>query len=187
MLKFLRKSLVIFLSTGILFLGLHFILYTSSDVFSDKQQLSPPLAKELTSLAVQALQSDDVPISAILLYGRKIIGRGYNTVLRDTNAGGHAEINAISDAIKKYGRKEFSLLDRDSLKLITTYEPCIMCRGAILEYNIRNVQYLKAKTTWHWMKEDLRTDRFLWNRLNIEPERLQDSLFELHPGYKKDN
>ena len=186
MLKFLRKFLVVAFVSLALFFGGHFILYKTSHVFSDKEKLSSSLSKELTTLAIQALKSEDVPISSVLLYGRKIIGRGYNTVLRDTNAGGHAEINAISDALKKYSRRDFSLLERDSLLLISTFEPCIMCRGAILEYNIRNVKYLKAKTTWHWMKEDLRSDRFLWNRMNIERERLQDSLFELHPGYKKE-
>jgi len=142
--------------------------------------MADTLSRELEALGEQALQSNDVPVSAVLLYGSQVIGSGFNTVLRDGNAGGHAEINAISDAIHRMGVKRFSALNRDSLQLITSFEPCLMCRGAILEYRIDHVSFLKAKPIWYLAKEDLRSLRYEFRRRKLEPEGLQDSLFLRH-------
>ncbi|HXD93649.1 MAG TPA: deaminase, partial [Bacteroidia bacterium] len=65
---------------------------------------------------------------------------------RDTNIGGHAEINAISNTIKNIGTQNFNQLNRDSLILITTFEPCLMCRGAIIENRIKHIEFIKEKT-----------------------------------------
>jgi tRNA(Arg) A34 adenosine deaminase TadA len=169
-----------------LLFGFQITTYKSASLFHEKMTLDDALIQELRSGATTALQSNDAPIASLLLYGNNIIGRGYNTVLRDTNPGGHAEINAISNALRKYSRKDFSLLNRDSLLLISTYEPCLMCRGAILEYNIKHVQFLKGKSLTHWLKEDYRLYRYQWKRIQVEPETLQDSLLHLHPGYNGD-
>lgn len=143
--------------------------------------LEDTLSRDLFALGEQALLSNDVPVSAVLLYGPDVIGSGYNTVLRDGNAGGHAEINAISDAIHRIGLKRFSTLNRDSLLLISSFEPCLMCRGAILEYRIDRINFLKAKSIWHLVKQDLRSLRYEFRRRKLEPEGLQDSLFVRHP------
>jgi tRNA(Arg) A34 adenosine deaminase TadA len=147
---------------------------------SDKD-IPPDLVSQLTYLGLQALKSRDVPVAALLLYGDSIIGEGYNTVLRDNNAGGHAEINAISDALHRRGATAFSKLDRDSLLLISTFEPCSMCLGAILEYRVHHVRYLKAKPFLYLFQEELRA---LLYRLRLQesgPESVQDSLFSFHP------
>ncbi len=168
-----------------LLFGFQVATYKSTSLFRDDIALSDSTVNELRALATTALQSNDAPIAALILYKDKIIGRGYNTVLRDTTAGGHAEINALSDALRTFSRTDFSLLDRDSLFLISTYEPCLMCRGAILEYNIKHVQFLKEKSILHWVKEEYRSYRYQWKRIKVEPEELQDSLFRLHPDYKE--
>jgi tRNA(Arg) A34 adenosine deaminase TadA len=64
-----------------------------------KLTLDAVLIERLVSLGKKALDSNDVPIAALLLSNGEVIGEGFNTVLRDGNAGGHAEINAISSAI----------------------------------------------------------------------------------------
>ncbi|TAK67429.1 MAG: hypothetical protein EPO24_00480, partial [Bacteroidetes bacterium] len=69
------------------------------------------------------------------------------------------------------------------LTLISTYEPCAMCRGAILEYNIKQIQFLKAKSIWELLKEDLRAYRYQVKRIHAGNDDIQDSLFYLHPGY----
>lgn len=166
-----------------LLLGFQIVTYKSASLFRNEIILPDSIVQELSTLAFISLQSKDAPISSIILYNNRIIGRGFNTVLRDFTAGGHAEINAISDALHRISRKEFSTLNRDSLLLISTYEPCFMCRGAILEYNIRQVQFLKDKSVLHWLKEDFRSYRYQWQRIQVEPETLQDSLFHLHPDY----
>lgn len=133
--------------------------------------------------AATSLKTLDVPVGSVLIYNGYIIGEGFNTVLRDTNTGGHAEINALNNAIKKLGFTAFNKLNRDSLFLITTYEPCMMCRGAIIEYNIRHVLFLKDKGLLHWLKNDAKQFRYEWYKTQTVGEFSQDSLFMLHPRY----
>jgi tRNA(Arg) A34 adenosine deaminase TadA len=131
-----------------------------------------------------AMASADLPSAAVVVYGHTIIGRGYNTVRRDTAAGGHAEINAISDALRNVGFDHFWKLRRDSLALVTMLEPCPMCRGAIVQYDIRVVRILKAKNPFTLMGEDLNLYRYYWDRLFTGPEELVDSLlreYHAHP------
>ncbi|MBK8340910.1 MAG: nucleoside deaminase [Flavobacteriales bacterium] len=87
----------------------------------------------LANLGKEAISSGDVPVAALLLYNDDVIGRGYNTVRRDGNAGGHAEVNAISDAFRSLGWERFERLDRDRMVLLTTFEPCAMCKGLICQ------------------------------------------------------
>jgi len=145
--------------------------------------IAAEIADSLRSLGLRALASNDVPVAAVVLYGDEIIGKGHNTVHRDSSAGGHAEIEAISGALARVGVEGFKRLNRDSLVLITTFEPCLMCRGAILEYNIKEVIFLKGKPVLHWLREDLRSFRYSWTRKQGGDETLQDSLFRQHPLY----
>jgi tRNA(Arg) A34 adenosine deaminase TadA len=139
----------------------------------------------LVALADSALTSRDVPVAAVVLYGDSVIGRGFNTVVRDGNAGGHAEINAISSGFRGRGEKAFRALNRDSLVLVTTLEPCPMCRGAITGYGIRKVRILKPKPLMMLVREDLRMVRYYFERRLSGPEGLQDSLLHRHPDYRE--
>jgi tRNA(Arg) A34 adenosine deaminase TadA len=138
---------------------------------------------ELFELGKKSLKSLDVPVASVIIYNDSIIGRGYNTVLRDTSAGGHSEINAISDAIKHLGIKKFNELNRDSLILISTFEPCMMCMGAIELYKIKHVFFLKGKSPFLWVKNSFGDLLYEKNKQKTGPEILQDSLFRLHPYY----
>ncbi len=149
------------------------------------RQQTHRIVRELEALGDSALVSRDVPVAAILLYGDSVIGSGFNTVKAAGNAGGHAEINAISAALRRLGETEFAKLDRDSLVLVTTYEPCPMCRGAIVLYNIRRVDILKRKPPTTLVREDMRILRYYWQREISGPEALQDSLFQKHPDYRR--
>ena len=159
--------------------------YTRWFFFDGDEPLEAGHLRLIRNEGVAALQSRDVPVGSILLFGDEVIGVGHNTVYRDSNAGGHAEINAISDAMRKIGIERFVHLNRDSLLLITTYEPCLMCRGAILEWNIRHVEFLKGKDLLHWLREDYRTLRYQWLRTKRAPGEMQDTLFRMHPGGKR--
>jgi tRNA(Arg) A34 adenosine deaminase TadA len=148
------------------------------------KNLNTTQLQSLIENASQSLKSQDVPVGALLIYEDSILSTGYNTVYRDSNAGGHAEINAISNAVRKIGFSSFSKLDRNKLVLVSTFEPCMMCRGAIIEYNIRNVYFLKGKGLFHWLKNDMKQLRYEWNKSHADGEESQDSLFLLHPKYK---
>jgi tRNA(adenine34) deaminase len=79
------------------------------------------------SEARKALESEDVPVGAVIVSNGKIISRAYNQVEKKNNALAHAELLAIDKAIKKIGYKH--LLD---CEIYTTLEPCPMCAGAIV-------------------------------------------------------
>jgi len=143
---------------------------------------------EIISQASKALNSLDVPVGSLVVYSGSIIGEGYNTVKSDTNIAGHAEINAINDAVQKIGLNQFNELDRNKLILISTLEPCEMCKGAIIHYNIKHVYFMKDKSPLHWNKKQLKSLRYEWYKRKIDGEQLQDSLFLLHrkdPGKRE--
>lgn len=137
----------------------------------------------LLELAERSLESSDVPVGALLLYKGAIIGEGFNTVLRNGKAGEHAEINAISGAIKDIGMEAFMKLERGSLLLVTTFEPCLMCSGAFINYNIHNVFFMKEKNFLYTFREEAIFLRYLMRRKQIKSGNEQDVLFEKHPAY----
>jgi tRNA(Arg) A34 adenosine deaminase TadA len=136
----------------------------------------PGVQEVLRAGGDSAMVSADLPSAAVVVYGHTIIGKGYNTVHRDTAAGGHAEINAISDALRNVGFDHFWKLRRDSLAIVSMFEPCPMCRGAIVQYNIRLVRILRAKNPITLMGEDLDLYRYYWDRVFTGPDGLVDSL-----------
>jgi len=158
-----------------------------------KQPVTLPLhvMERLVVLAKRSLESLDVPIAAVLLYGDEIIGEGYNTVLRNSHAGEHAEINAISDAMKRSGNEEFSKLDRSRLILISTFEPCLMCIGACLNHQIRTVYYVQPKEWNEIVNERKGLLLHYLRRKHVQNSGQQIDLFRLHPdfpsqkGYRK--
>jgi tRNA(Arg) A34 adenosine deaminase TadA len=148
-------------------------------------ELNSELLERLLTLAKKSLETMDVPVGALLLYNQTAIGEGYNTVLRDQSAGGHAEINAISSAIASMGHEKFSSLDRKNLVLISTFEPCLMCVGACINYNIPTVYYLEEKDAVYFLEERKLYARYLFRRTRIRNCGEQIALFNLHPKYPK--
>ena len=93
--------------------------------------------KELYKLAVKSAKIDDVPVSAIVIYKDKIIGKGYNNRQYRKNVLGHAEANAIKQAEKHI--KDWRL---NECILITTLKPCNMCAEIINSSRISEVYYI---------------------------------------------
>jgi len=174
---FIFVSIIFFLVIAV------FTLRTQFYQIGSKKKLIDQYKRELDAIGQTALKSQDVPISAILIYNFEIIGRGHNTVIRDSEAGGHAIINAISDAIKNIGLETFNYLSRDSIKIITTYEPCEMCKGAMIEYRIKQIEFLKPKPLTYWLENQYSELGYEYSKKKLEGSELQDSLFRLHPAY----
>jgi len=137
----------------------------------------------LTELGQQALLTKDIPVAALLVYKGEVIGRGFNTVKRDGDAGGHAEINAIGQALARLGAEDFAALDRKELELITTFEPCPMCQGALAMWDVQKVRFLRAKTISRQWQLELHRLRHLRSRTQASPTELQEQLFLKHPDY----
>jgi tRNA(adenine34) deaminase len=86
--------------------------------------------------AKKAAQKGEVPVGAVVVKDKKVIGRGHNLTERKQSALVHAEMAALAKAAKKL--KSWRLNDCD---LYVTLEPCTMCAGAIVLSRIRNLVY----------------------------------------------
>ena len=177
------KSIAILLIVVFLLL----LLWPLTGRTNERAEISLALKDTLTSLAAVAARNGDVPIATVLLYNNIIIGAASSTVISENNAGGHAEINAISEAFKNVGFKEFKDLDRSKLVLVTTFEPCGMCRSAIVEYSIHNLRIIKYKPLKNHWKSWLQNLRVYWNSWPAGESSTQDSLFELNVNSYKAN
>ncbi len=91
----------------------------------------------LYKLAQKAAKNGDVPVSAIILKNDKIIATGYNNRKKKGIVLGHAEVNAIIKAERKFG--DFRLND---CVLITTLKPCKMCQSIIEAARIKEIYYI---------------------------------------------
>lgn len=86
--------------------------------------------------AEKAFEADEVPVGAVLVSNKKIIGRGHNLVERLTDVTAHAEIQAITAASSYLGAKYLT-----NCTLYVTLEPCTMCAGALFWSQIGRVVY----------------------------------------------
>jgi tRNA(Arg) A34 adenosine deaminase TadA len=86
--------------------------------------------------AQSAEASGEVPVGAIVVHKNKIIGRGQNRVLRDSDPTAHAEIVALREA--GLALKNYRL---EGCTLYATLEPCAMCAGAILHARLSRLVY----------------------------------------------
>ena len=93
--------------------------------------------KELYELAIKSAKNEDVPVSSIVLYNNKIIGKGYNNRQSKGTVLGHAEVNAIKQAEKQINDWRLS-----ECTLICTLKPCFMCAEVIRSSRIKNVFYI---------------------------------------------
>jgi tRNA(adenine34) deaminase len=92
--------------------------------------------QEALRVAQQALQSGEVPVGAIVVQGAKIVGRGFNRNIIDSDPTAHAEIVALREAGATIGNHRLS-----DCQLFATIEPCAMCAGALVHARIRRLVY----------------------------------------------
>jgi tRNA(adenine34) deaminase len=86
--------------------------------------------------AERALAHGDVPIGAVAVYKREIIGRGWNCRERDHDPTAHAEMIAIREAAHALGTWRL-----DAVTLYCTLEPCAMCAGAMVLARLPRLVY----------------------------------------------
>ena len=79
---------------------------------------------------------DGGPFGAVVVRNGKIIGRGHNEVIKNSDPTCHGEIQAIRDACKY-----LQTYDLTGCELYTSAMPCPMCLGAIIWANIKVVYY----------------------------------------------
>ncbi len=89
-----------------------------------------------------ALEKEEVPVGAVVVYENKIIARAYNQMqmLHDPTA--HAEMIALTQASETL--VELKKSQRGSLEgatLYVTLEPCPMCAGALVMTKCKNLVF----------------------------------------------
>ena len=78
----------------------------------------------------------DVPVGAVIVHDRAVIGRGQNRVERWRDPTLHAEILAIREACSVAGYERLA-----GAALYVTLEPCAMCAGAIVQARLENLVF----------------------------------------------
>jgi len=86
--------------------------------------------------AEKARELDEIPIGAIVTFNNEIIGRGCNSVIKNSDATCHAEIMALRDAAHSLSNYRLP-----EVNLYVTLEPCIMCLGAIFHARVKQVYF----------------------------------------------
>jgi tRNA(adenine34) deaminase len=102
----------------------------------DQDALDQRYMQEAVRLAAEALESDDVPVGALVVKGGRVIGRGWNQRehLQDPTA--HAEMLALTAAAQAVGHWRL-----EGCTLYATLEPCPMCAGAIVLARVPRVVF----------------------------------------------
>jgi tRNA(adenine34) deaminase len=86
--------------------------------------------------AGKAVEADEVPIGAVLVYQDEIIARAHNLPISMTDPTAHAEILALREGAKVLGNYRLN-----DCALYVTLEPCPMCLGAMLYARIGHLFY----------------------------------------------
>jgi tRNA(adenine34) deaminase len=86
--------------------------------------------------AMNARSAGEVPIGAVVVCRGKIVGRGCNRVIQDSDPTAHAEIVALRQAANAL--RNYRLGD---CELFVTIEPCAMCAGALVHARLKSVVY----------------------------------------------
>lgn len=92
--------------------------------------------QEALRSAQRALEIGEVPVGAVVVYEGRIVGRGFNRNLSDSDPTAHAEVVALREAGAAIGNHRLPSCD-----LFATIEPCAMCAGAIVHARIRRLIY----------------------------------------------
>ena len=121
--------------------------------------------------ARKALALNEVPVGAIVIKDNKVIGAGFNSVIRDHTVTAHAEINAINSACKMINN--YRLVNCD---LYVTLEPCHMCAKAIVDARIDNVYFaaFEPKSGSIVSVDNFFDKKFLNHRVNYASGLMQD-------------
>ncbi len=92
--------------------------------------------EEALRCAQRGLEAGEVPVGAVVVCGGRIVGRGWNRNISDSDPTAHAEIMALREAGAAVGNHRLG-----ACELFATIEPCAMCAGALVHARIRRLVY----------------------------------------------
>jgi tRNA(adenine34) deaminase len=81
--------------------------------------------------ARRAAEAGEVPVGAVVVRDGRVVGRGGNRPVAESDPTAHAEILALREAGRRVGNYRLT-----GATLYVTVEPCAMCAGACLHARI---------------------------------------------------
>lgn len=93
------------------------------------------------TLAQRGADLGEVPVGAILVHNKEIIGQGFNEPIGRHDATAHAEIIALRNACLKLNNYRLPL----GTTLYVTLEPCTMCIGALIHARVGKLVYAASE------------------------------------------
>jgi len=91
---------------------------------------------EALRAAQRALEAGEVPVGAVVVCDGRVIARGWNRNITDSDPSAHAEIVALREAAAAVGNHRLG-----DCELFVTIEPCAMCAGALVQARLRRLVY----------------------------------------------
>jgi len=120
--------------------------------------------QQAVDLAIDGLKhGKGGPFGCIIVKNEKIIGKGSNSVISNTDPTAHAEIVAIRDACKHLGTYQL-----DGCVLYSSCEPCPMCLGAIYWARPERVCYAATRFTAADAGFD---DEFIYKEIDLNQDK----------------
>ena len=130
--------------------------------------------------ARKAEREGNLPIGAILVINREIVGKGKNNQVSNSNYFSHAESMLIGE---NSSRIKDALKKGEGIELFTTLEPCLMCFGTSVHNRVSRIVYacpdplagatsMDPPTEWYRRK---------WPTITRNVDR--EASYELFTGY----
>ena len=92
--------------------------------------------EEALRAAQRALEAGEVPVGAVIVCDGRVVGRGWNRNVSDSDPTAHAEVVALREAGRTLGNHRLG-----QCELFATIEPCAMCAGALVHARIKRLVY----------------------------------------------
>jgi len=92
--------------------------------------------EEALRAAQRALEAGEVPVGAVIVCEGRVVSRGWNRNVSDSDPTAHAEVVALREAGRTLGNHRLG-----QCELFATIEPCAMCAGALVHARIKRLVY----------------------------------------------
>ena len=99
-------------------------------------ELDHQFMQQALDQAKLAAMAGEVPVGAVLVKDGKIISRGFNQPISNSDPSAHAEMIALRSAAQLESNYRLP-----GTTLYVTLEPCIMCAGAMLHARVERVVF----------------------------------------------
>jgi len=109
---------------------------TQTEIETGTEATHASWMREALILADAAQQRGEVPVGALLVRDGKVLGRGFNQPISQSDPTAHAEIQAIRAAAAQEGNYRLP-----NSTLYVTVEPCSMCAGALVHARISHLVF----------------------------------------------